>query len=376
MSIPRATVDQALAQIADPRWAEPWDNVGWLTKPRGARRINTLLLTVDLTASVMTEAVSHKAELVIAYHPPIFSAIKRTDELTPEVMTAIEKRISIYSPHTALDAAPGGVCDWLVVACGPVEPDSVQPIQLVTAPEGQGELKLVVTVPAENADVLRTALAKAGAGQIGEYSHCSFNIAGTGTFNGGPEANPTVGRRGWLERVDEIRVEMACAKSHLPAIERALVKAHPYEEPAWELYPLEPKPLAQTGPGRVGTLTRPLTLDLAVAKVKKFLGLKHVRVASAPAHRKSRKLQNIAVCPGAGGSLFEGLRGPDLFLTGEMRHHDVLALNAAGASVILTDHTNTERGYLPIYRKKLAQALGQAVKIQIARSDRDPLEIV
>lgn len=376
MSITLAAVDQALSTLADLRWAEPWDNTGWLTQPTRPRGISHLLLTIDLTEKVLAQALSLNAQAIIAYHPPIFHNIKRIEHLAPAVRIAIEHRIALYSPHTALDAAPGGVCDWLINAAGPVQPDSLAAIRPAQIPDPHAQFKLIITVPLSHADALRNALARAGAGHIGHYSHCSFNTPGFGTFLGDSRSQPAIGKPGRLEHADELRIEMVCAKPHLPAVRRAIQETHPYEQPAWDLIPLAPQPDPRLGAGRLASLIKPLTLDQAAARIKSFLHLKHLRLAQAPDHRPAKKITRLAVCPGAGGSVFENVRGPELFITGEMRHHDILALNARGASVILTDHTNTERGYLPTYRKNLATLLGPSIKITLASSDHDPLQII
>ncbi len=376
-----ATLKQAvdvLEAIAPARYAEEWDNVGLLVEPTKPRRINRVLLTIDLTEAVVAEAIDKKAELVVSYHPPIFDALKRITAghwKQRIVAQAIEKRIAVYSPHTALDAAPGGVNDWLADGLGARSAFAIKPH--MELPEGQ-QLKLVVFVPAEHVDALREALAATCcAGMIGAYEQCSFNLSGVGTFKGDDSTNPAVGRRGRLETVDEVRLEMVCSgwPYALQEIERTVRENHPYEEPAWDLYPLAAKALERVGQGRDVSLNTPVTLNTLTGRIKKHLGLKRLRVAPAEAHRKGKKVDHVLVCAGAGGSVLGG-RPADVYLTGEMRHHDVLEANAEGVSVVLCDHTNTERGYLPTYRGKIRKALGGKVEVVVAKRDREPLEIV
>jgi dinuclear metal center YbgI/SA1388 family protein len=368
MSVSLAHAIEALERIAPPALAESWDNVGLLVRPTRPRRIDRIWLTIDLTAEVMREAVAGKAQMIVAYHPAVFGAVKRTDELKPAALEAIERRIAIYSPHTALDAAPGGMCDWLADGLG--ELSACEPI--TTAQAGGSDLKLVIFTPAESVDALRIALAKIGAGQIGAYSQCSYELTGQGTFLGDETSRPVVGRRGKLERVDEVRLEMVCPRAKLAAAAMVIARVHPYEEPAWDVYPLATKPRADAGPGRIATLSQPASLNTLIGRIKSHLQLKHVRVAR-PA--KMDRISQVAVCPGAGGSLFADLDAPQLYLTGEMRHHDLLDKVEQGAAVVLTDHTNTERGYLPTLRKRLIKELGKGVAIHIASSDHDPLKI-
>ncbi len=371
MSVTLDQVVAAMQAIAPLELAEDWDNVGLLAAPTRPRRISRALLTIDLTEPVLDEAIARKAELIIAYHPPIFDKLTRlTAGNKGRIITgAIENRIAIYSPHTALDAAPEGVNDFLARA---FDARDVSPIQHHTTTPPTEELKVVVFVPHRSADKLCNALAQAGAGTIGHYTHCSFNTAGIGTFLGDDTTNPVVGSAGRLESADEIRMEMVAPRAALPVITHAIDQHHPYEQPAWEVYPLEPRPLRDTGIGRLVTLRKATSLDNITHQIKQHLGLDHVRLA-APTPRRS--IKTIALCAGAGHSVLAPVAA-DLYLTGEMRHHDVLAANARGTAVVLTDHTHTERPYLPVLKKRLIQQLSRAIAIDIAKRDREPLVIV
>jgi dinuclear metal center YbgI/SA1388 family protein len=374
MSTTLDRINTALSQVADPAWAEDWDNVGWLSEPTRPRPVHRIMLTIDLTDAVMEEAIRRKAELIVAYHPPVFTAARRTGQLKPAVVRAIEKRIAIYSPHTALDAAPGGVCDWLVEALGRI--DHASPINPATDLPPNEQLKIVTFIPHDAVDRVRQAMAERGAGRIGDYAQCSFGIAGFGTFHGGASTSPAVGKAGRLERAEETRLEMVCGGACLAAAIAALRQTHPYEEPPIEVYAQQPRPRHDAGPGRAARLARPITLNTLVRRIKRYLDLGHVRVAAPDDLRQgSRKIEQVGLCPGAGGSLFEGTVC-QAYLTGEMPHHYVLAKVEQGSAVILTDHTNTERGYLPVYKRKLGRLLGKAVTIHIARADREPLAIV
>ena len=176
-----------------------------------------------------------------------------------------------------------------------------------------------------------------------------------------------------MERADEVRMETVCGAGALPAVAAAIQRVHPYEEPAWDVYPLAAKPTANTGQGRLVTLRRAVSVKTLVDRVKKHLKLGHVRLAK-PAGR-SGSIKTIALCAGAGGSVIANVEA-DAYLTGEMRHHDTLAAAATGTAVILCDHTNTERGYLPVLKRRLAGALDNAVEVTVSRRDREPLEIV
>jgi dinuclear metal center YbgI/SA1388 family protein len=369
------TVVDRLGAIAPLRLAESWDNVGLLAHPTRARRIRRVLLTIDLTDAVLDEAERQGAEMIVAYHPPLFHQTRR---LTPDdpsmrrMVRCVEKRIAIYSPHTALDAVTGGVNDWLAEGLGPAaECRPIQPAAMDDDP-----CKLVVFVPVDDADRLCAALSKqAAAGVIGHYSDCSFRLRGTGTFRGDESTNPAVGQRGRLEQVEEIRLEMVCPAGCLGRAEQVIRAEHPYEEPAWDVYPLRPSTSCDAGAGRRVQLSKSVKLRTVVDRVKRWLKLDHVRVAVGDGRSLQSAVASVALCPGAGGSVLKG-QPADLYLTGELRHHDILAANAAGTSVILTDHTQCERGYLPRLAERLRKELDQGVTIHISRCDREPLRII
>ncbi len=373
-------VVQVLERLAPTRFAEDWDNVGLLVEPADTRAVTQVLFTVDLTEPVFAEALSLGAELIVAYHPPIFRGLKRLTQRTPleRVLTqALAENVAIYSPHTAIDAAPGGVNDWL---CDVLGAGQSEPIQQTLESDPEQALKLVTFIPAGNAEALRLALGKAGAGHIGNYFECAFSSPGQGSFRPGDGANPYIGQVGQTETVEELRVEMVCARKHLAVVSEALKQAHPYEEPAWEVYALEPRPRQGSGMGRLHELSKPATLAELVSRVKVGLGLEHIRVAASEVHKSGQPISRTAVCAGAGGSLFEklpvsGRGGPELLFSGEMRHHDVLARVATGSSVILCDHTNTERGYLPQLAQRVRNELPE-LELVVSERDHDPLEIV
>lgn len=377
MPITLASAIQTLKLLAPLENAEPWDNVGVLVEPAAREgqpsEVARALLTIDLTDDVLEEAVAAECELIIAYHPPIFKGIKRLvtgDPVSRRIIDLVERGIAVYSPHTALDATAAGVNDWLIGAFGPglVEP--------VTQARSSSQLKVVVFVPEEDSDRLRLALSEAGAGDIGEYSQCSFNLGGVGTFLGSDRANPAVGRAGQFEKVQEMRMEMLCPSNCLNAVAAAIATHHPYEEPVWDVYPLEAKPLAGVGLGRRLALRNGISISDAIERVKKHLGLEYVRVATSLRHGKGELISQIAACAGAGGSVLSGLSGVDLILSGELRHHDVLSWVHSGTSVIVCDHTNTERGFLPIFAQQLRRHWGTDVEVLVSIRDADPLCVV
>jgi dinuclear metal center YbgI/SA1388 family protein len=359
--------------IAPPHHAADWDNVGLLVgSPQW--KTGSLLLTIDLTAAVLREAVEYGAGMIIAYHPPIFEPLPRLTDADPKqqiVLTAARRGIAIYSPHTALDAAQGGINDWIAEGFGDGDIRALEPAPTLPVNE---QRKLVTFCPADAVDRLRSALATVGAGRIGDYELCSFELAGTGTFLGGSTTSPAVGRRGALERVDEVRLEMVCPEASQALAVTTLREFHPYEEPPIEIYRLQPRPARQVGAGRRIVLDRRQSLSVIVERIKRRLGVSGVRVAVGGTTRRYR---TIGVCAGAGGALRATATTQDceLFLTGEMRHHDVLAAQADGCTVVLAGHTNTERGYLKVLKKRIQRSLAD-LEVTVSRKDSDPLRVM
>jgi len=210
---------------------------------------------------------------------------------------------------------------------------------------------------------------------IGNYTECSFELGGTGTFLGGDAANPAVGERGRLERVPETRLEMVCPEKALARAAAALERVHPYEEPAWEIYPLAPKPALGFGAGRAVELEAPATLTEIVERLKTHLGRRFVRVAATERHEKGAVIRNVGVCAGSGGGLLSETSGLELYVTGELRHHDVLRALSRGTSVVLCEHSSSERGFLRILAGRLSEGSGNAIEVVVSDSDRDPVTI-
>ncbi len=365
-----------MGAIAPLEFAEAWDNVGLILGDPARPISGPVLLTIDLTPGVVAEAREMSASLILSYHPPIFSGLKRITPGSPHgiaLLGCMNAGIGIYSPHTALDAAPGGVADWLLdSALGSDAPGAgraaLQSLQRLDPAQTH---KLVVFVPTEPASLLgeiRAALSAAGAGVIGEYSQCSYSLRGKGSFFGSESTDPAVGARGTLEEVDEVRLEMVCPAARLPGIIDTLRRVHPYEEPAYDLYALSPAPDARIGPGRVASLGAETEVNALADRLKAKLGAPCVRFATHMGDRVSR----VAVCPGSGESLIDNAMtaGADVFVTGEMKHHEILGAVERGIAIVLAGHTETERGYLHELAGRLS---GSGVRAEVSKADRPPL---
>lgn len=358
-----------LGKIAPLSLAAEWDNVGLLVgDPRTA--VRKLLLCIDLTPEVLAEAVRAKAQMIMAYHPPIFKNISRvTADASPVVYQVARKGVAVYSMHTALDAAVGGTNDVLADVLDLHDRKPLEPAF------DQDKCKIVVFLPAEDLPAVASAAFAAGAGVIGEYHGCSFMGHGVGTFCGSEHANPTRGRAERHEALEETRLEMVAPKSRLATVTQAIRDAHSYEEPAIDVYPLLDTP-TDLGLGRVGRLAKPATLETIIRRIKKALGVPRVLLAG-DGDMKKRRIGIAAVAAGSAGSVWKSAAaaGATLYLTGEMRHHDALAAAQADMNVVCVGHSHSER----IALKRLADRLSAdrpKLNVALAQSDRDPFTIV
>jgi len=238
--------------------------------------------------------------------------------------------------------------------------------------------KLIVFVPQNQVDHLRLELSKVkGVGFIGNYSHCSFGSKGTGSFLGNENSNPVLGKKNELSFEEEIRLEMVCDKSKLSEIAAVIKRHHPYETPAWEVVALEPLPVRNTGSGRMVTLKERIQLPELITKIKQQLGLSSLRLALPfdVTNQLDVSVKSIALCAGSGASVIKNAKA-DVYLTGEMSHHDVLAAVEKGIAVILCEHSNTERGFLKYFKPRLEKLFEGQITINISKEDADPLVVV
>jgi len=369
---------KSLQEYSPLKLAGSWDNVGLLAEPSKPQKIQNVMLTIDLTETVLEEAIAAKANMIISYHPPVFSAMKKFTTASREgrvLLRAIEEKIAIFSPHSALDAILGGINDWVLEG---VLGNNGNFQCLTPHKQDDGLVKIVVFVPhsVDIVDFISQLSTIQGCGQIGNYTKCSFSIDGTGSFYGSDESNPTVGKKGQFETVQEKRLEMLCPRNQLGEVTKMIKKIHPYETPAFDVYPQETV-VTKDGPGegRIVKLKEKLPLVDVIERVKKHLNLTILRLAIPSTYNSKEEVTigSIAVCVGSGAGVLKGVRA-DLYLSGEMSHHDILAAVASGATVLLTEHTNCERGYLQVYKKALDKMFDNQLQISISNKDKDPIQ--
>ncbi|XP_038171376.1 NIF3-like protein 1 isoform X2 [Arvicola amphibius] len=342
----------SLNDFASLSFAESWDNVGLLVEPSPPHTVRTLFLTNDLTEAVMDEALQKKADLILSYHPPIFRAVKRLTWKTWKerlVIRALENRVAIYSPHTAYDAAPQGVNTWLAKGLGACSTRPIHPSKAPTCPtEGAHRLEFNVS---HTQDLDRVMSAVRG---IGDISVSSFTASRDGE--------------------EETRVSLNCTQKALMQV-LAFLSQNQQLYQKTEILSLEKPLLLDTGMGRLCTLDEAVSLATMIDRIKGHLKLSHVRLALGVGKTLESPVKVVALCAGSGGSVLQGVEA-DLYLTGEMSHHDVLDAASKGINVILCEHSNTERGFLSDLQEMLGAHLENKINIILSETDRDPLCVV
>jgi dinuclear metal center YbgI/SA1388 family protein len=325
---------KALELLAPPDLQEEYDNAGWIVGQEDQETAGCLVC-LDVTEEVMDEAVSKNCRLVISHHPLIFEPLRRiTGKTMTEkiVIKAIKQGIAIYSVHTNLDNVIHGVNEMLGSKLGLTE--------LKILNRKRGALKKLVTFcPEDHAGNVRDAIFQAGAGQIGEYDQCSFNAKGLGTFRGGDATNPFVGKKGEVHFEPEIRMETIFpAWLEKPVVE-ALLDAHPYEEVAYDIYPLD-NLYDKAGAGMIGELPAEMPLEEFLQMLKEVLRIPYLR-HSKPTGKKVRR---VAICGGSGSFLIpEAIRQQaDVFVSADIKYH---AFQETVGKLVIIDagHFETEQ---------------------------------
>ncbi|HZV05634.1 MAG TPA: Nif3-like dinuclear metal center hexameric protein [Gemmataceae bacterium] len=363
-----ATVMDYLDRFAPRELAADWDNVGLLLGERSAT-VERIMTCLTVTPESAAEAVEERANLIVTHHPILFRGVKRLTDATPEgcmLLTLIRAGVAVYSPHTAFDNTHGGINELLARRLGLTD---VVPLRRAAE---CGQMKVVVFVPEKDLNSVAETMFAAGAGQIGEYRECSFRLAGTGTFFGSEAANPTIGQKGRREEVNEWRLEAVCPASCVEAVVAAIRRAHSYEEPAFDIYPLHAPPSGR-GEGRIGSLPRSQLLGELAKAVKAAFQAGPVQTIGDPQH----SVQRVAIVCGAGGEMLsDAVRArADVLLTGEMRFHDYLLARAQGLSLILPGHYASERCGIEDLAERLR---GQFPQLHVWASMRetDPVQWV
>jgi len=353
-----------------PAQAEDWDAVGLVCGDPEAD-VRRILLAVDPVQAVADEAVAFGADLVMVHHPLYLRGTTSVAASTPKgrvVHTLLANGCALLTAHTNADSPTGGVSEAMAFALGLRD---VVPLQPDPSPARE---KLVVFVPFAHAEAVRQAITQAGAGAMGDYDACTFTSVGEGRFRPLPGARPAIGRVGDLETVDEVRIEAVVATARRPSVVDAMLEAHPYEMPAYDVIPLVPLDDQTRGSGRIGRLAEPMSLAEFAAQVGQSLPptAHGVRVAGDP----DATVETVALCGGSGDFLLGRARaeGVDVYVTSDLRHHPASELREHGDSPALVDvaHWAAEWTWLPVLRDRLVGELDDTVAVHVSTTNTDP----
>lgn len=359
-------------KIAPPGLAESWDNPG-LQVGNPAEEVTRLMVALDPSPPVIEEAISKKCNLLVSHHPFIFKPLSSISTATSQgknIHDVIKNNLSVLTLHTNYDIAEGGLNDLLAQKIGL---SSTAPLQITST---QKLIKLVIYVPTDHLENVRSVMLPF-VEKIGNYSDCSFTAGGHGTFTPLEGAEPFIGKQGMFEQVAEERLELLINHDVLPRALKKLHLAHPYEEPAFDIYPLlnEGRSL---GLGRIGKLSSPLPLAVYAAQLATNLLAPGLRYVGHP----QTMISKVALCSGSGASLIRTAKraGADLLVTGDIKYHEAREAEDLGMSVIDAGHFPTEVIMVDAVAGQLKRMISEYgygnCEVLQSDSERDPFKIL
>ncbi|MDY6825168.1 MAG: Nif3-like dinuclear metal center hexameric protein [Thermodesulfobacteriota bacterium] len=369
MTTTTAGMMRLMHRIAPQYLAEEWDNCG-LQAGRPDQPVNRVWVALDPSLAVVTEACAGGADMLITHHPLLMGRIKTLDfNRMPgrAVQMAAENGLSIFSAHTNLDSAEGGLNDLCAQRIGLFR------TAVLTASKPDGFVKLAVFVPVEHEESIMAALEKTPAGTFGEYSACSFAVRGTGRFKPSAHASPFIGKAGEVSRVDEVRVETIVDSRDVHAVVDSLKAAHPYETMAYDIFPLSGSVGRSQGLGRIGALEVSVPLADFAESVKAGFGVESVRVAGDP----GMMVRTVALCSGSGSGLMGDFlsSSADVYVSGDLKYHDGMAATDAGRALVDVGHFETECLVVDLLEDRLKTLAAEAdmdVIIEGYKAEQNP----
>ncbi len=355
-----------------PDTAEPWDAVGLVLGDPGAE-VRKVMFAVDPSPEVAAEAAEWGADLLVVHHPLFLKPVHGVAATTPKgrtLATLAAAGCALLTAHTNADHAVDGVSDALAAALGLTDCRPIRPSG------GATRDKLTVYVPADAAAPVRAAIAEAGAGRVGRYEFASFSVPGEGRFRPLEGADPAIGTVGAMETVAEVRIEVVLDRSLRGAVVRAMLAAHPYEEPAYDVIELADPGASATGAGRIGSVARTTLGELAASVAAALPPTAHgVRVAGDP----ETVVRRVAVCGGAGDFLLDTVRAgdADVYVTSDLRHHPAAEFREHdGPALVDVAHWAAEWTWLPVVAERLRAHLdaeqGTTVETRVSTTCTDP----
>lgn len=338
--------------------AYDWDNVGLLVGDFESE-IKKVLVTLEANENVIDEAIENNVDLIVTHHPFIFKKINKinTKDLKGRLIHKLIKNdIALYSMHTNFDIAFDGLNDYFMEIMG------FKNTKILDVTNSQTLYKLAVYVPKTHELVLRDALGEAGAGYIGNYSHCTFNTPGIGTFKPDENTNPFIGTVGQIEEVEEVKIETIVPQSILQKTIDKMIKVHPYEEVAYDIYKLENKG-ESVGLGRYASLDVQTNLQALCEKIKLKLNMNHIRVVGD----LNTKIKKVAVVTGAGSDMVRLAKSKncDVIITGDVKYHEAQDALDMGMTIVDCGHFDTE----DIFKDVMKRFLDSVEGVEIIRSE-------
>ncbi|MBK5251498.1 MAG: Nif3-like dinuclear metal center hexameric protein [Peptostreptococcaceae bacterium] len=350
-------------------YAEDWDNTGFIIDV-GKNEYERILVALELTPEVLSEALGLGVDIVITHHPIIFKSIKKLSTQTVEdsmIIECIKHDISVFTIHTNCDNYEGGTNDYLSKLIGLRETEALLPLE-------KTYIKLVVFAPSGYVQAIRNRMGEMGGGGIGLYSHCTFAVKGTGSFKPLVGSNPFVGEIGKLETVEEMRLETILPLSKLESMVKAIKEVHPYEEMAYDIIPLA-NLQKKAGNGRVGRLDNPMSLKILLKNLKSILSAEALRYTGD----ENRIIDKVGLCTGSGSDLIREAyrKGVDCFLTGDIKYHDAQFARMNNMVLVDIGHYESENIFKYAFREMLVEEIGiimQKSDILVSEEDINPFK--
>jgi len=355
-----------LDEIFKKNLAFEWDKAG-LQVGNLDRNIKKILIALDINNSVIKEAIDLEADLILSHHPLIFNpvdAVVSADSVQKKILNLVENKIAAYAAHTNYDIMPGGLNDFVAKILG------LTPLGIIE-PQHEQWYKFVVFVPKESEEKVRDVMCRYGGGQWKNYSCCTFNIDGRGTFLPLKGAKPYIGKSGKINYVNEVKIECIVSENVLEEVVSSTIAAHPYEEVAYDIYKIENK-FSGAGVGRYGELKEDKYFAEFLEIIKNKMNIKNFRwLSDGSTDLEKKKISKVAVVNGSANSLTDKLAGLDcdLLILGEISHHNALSIIESGKILVEVGHGCSEKwAVCDMYEKLKEFSKLQKIKIEIIKS--------
>lgn len=358
-----AEVIQLMSKIAPSNLAENWDNVG-LQVGDPQQELENVLIALDFNQAVLEEALDKNCQLIITHHPFIFKGIKSVNTQNQSgklIFKLIKNGISLFSAHTNLDIVQNGLNDYLINKL------DVENIEILEVTSSKNYKKLVTYIPQTNLEEVKNALYEQGAGKYKDYSYTGFYHPGKGNFMPLADSEPYIGQKNKLNQVEEYRFETIVAPEDLKNVIQKLLKVHPYQEPAWDLYQMDNLE-TKNGIGRIADLKTEIEFDLLLNKIKNVYELDVVKVV-----QMRDKVKKIAICSGSGADFIKTAyyQGADLYLTGDLKYHEAQTAEELGINLVDFGHYGSEKFVRELLKERLSAeaSLKLKNKVQFIKSE-------